>query len=380
MDIQEFLTRGVENIYPSKDFLEKRLKEGKKLTMYLGIDPTGPSLHLGHTIQLKKLGEWQKMGHKAVLLIGDFTATIGDPTDKLAARKKLTRKEVLENAKLYKKQANAFLNFGLNNPAKIVYNSKWLKKLNFEEVLELLSNMTVDQILKRDMFQKRAEEGKPIYLHEFLYPLMQGYDSVALKTDGEIGGNDQTFNMLVGRDLMKAISDKEKFVMTTKMLDDPSGAKMSKTGGNIVRLDESSTEMFGKIMSWPDGRVASGFELLTDISKKEGHPKEMKLDLAEEVVKIYHGVSKARKARENFEKTFSQKEIPEEMLEVKTEGLLIGSLLKANILSSKNEFKRLVEQGGITDLDSGEKVTDANTMAQQGSKYKVGKKIFVKLI
>jgi tyrosyl-tRNA synthetase len=281
---------------------------------------------------------------------------------------------------LYKKQANAFLNFGLNNPAKIVYNSKWLKKLNFEEVLELLSNMTVDQILKRDMFQKRAEEGKPIYLHEFLYPLMQGYDSVALKTDGEIGGNDQTFNMLVGRDLMKAISDKEKFVMTTKMLDDPSGAKMSKTGGNIVRLDESSTEMFGKIMSWPDGRVASGFELLTDISKKEGHPKEMKLDLAEEVVKIYHGVSKARKARENFEKTFSQKEIPEEMLEVKTEGLLIGSLLKANILSSKNEFKRLVEQGGITDLDSGEKVTDANTMAQQGSKYKVGKKIFVKLI
>src|SRR5574343_1572006 len=199
-DNNELLERGIENIYPSKAYLESRIAKGKKLRMYLGVDPTGPTLHMGHAIPLMKLADLQKLGHEVILLIGDFTAMIGDPTDKSATRKQLTRKEVLKNATLYKKQASKFLNFGFGG-AKLMYNSKWLASMNFENVVSLASKITVQQMIQRDMFQERLKEEKPIYLHEFLYPLMQGYDSVAMKVDGEIGGNDQTFNMLAGRDL-----------------------------------------------------------------------------------------------------------------------------------------------------------------------------------
>ncbi|MFA6355172.1 MAG: tyrosine--tRNA ligase, partial [Candidatus Paceibacterota bacterium] len=235
----ELLTRGISSIYPNREFLENKIKKGEKLTIYLGIDPTGPTLHLGHAIPIKKLSELQKAGHKIILLMGDFTAMIGDPTDKGAARKQLTHKQVMTNLKNYKKQASSLISFTGKNPAQIKFNSKWLGKMNFEEVLSLASNMTVQQMLERDMFKKRVEEEKPIYLHEFMYPLMQGYDSVAMKVDGEIGGNDQTFNMLCGRDLMKTISGKEKFVITMKLLEDNSGKKMGKTEGNMIALSDT---------------------------------------------------------------------------------------------------------------------------------------------
>ena len=193
--IEEFLTRGVENIYPNKEFVRKQLLSGKKLKMYMGIDPTGPTLHLGHAIPLKKLAEFQALGHEVILLIGDFTAMIGDPTDKKAARKKLTRNEVLKNCRLYKQQASALLKFGFGG-AEIKYNSKWLAKLSFADILELSSNLTFAQNIKRSMFQERIKEDKDIYMNEFMYPLMQGYDSVAMDVDGEVGGNDQMFNML----------------------------------------------------------------------------------------------------------------------------------------------------------------------------------------
>ncbi|TSC72766.1 MAG: hypothetical protein G01um101470_282, partial [Parcubacteria group bacterium Gr01-1014_70] len=267
--IKELLTRAVERIYPSAEFLESRLKNGEQLSLYLGIDPTGPTLHLGHIIPLLKLAQFQALGHKIILLIGDFTGMIGDPTDKTATRKRLTRAEVLENAKLYKEQASRIIQFGGKNPAEIRHNSEWLGKMSFEDVLELCSQITHSQAVKRDMFQKRISEGKDLYIHEFLYPLMQGYDSVAMDVDGEVGGNDQSFNMLVGRDLMKKIKNKEKFVVATKLLTDGAGAKMGKTEGNTVALTDSAADMFGKVMSWPDSMILAGFELCTRVPVEE---------------------------------------------------------------------------------------------------------------
>ncbi|MCR4314043.1 MAG: tyrosine--tRNA ligase, partial [Candidatus Uhrbacteria bacterium] len=251
--IEELLTRGVEKIFPSREFLEARLKEGKQLSLYLGIDPTGPDLHIGHSIQLRKLRQFQDLGHKVILLIGDFTGMIGDPTDKSATRVRLTREQVLANAEKYKEQASKILDFGGKNPVELRYNSEWHAKLSLTEVLELAAHFTVPQMLARDMFKKRMQEGKDVYMHEFLYPLMQGYDSVAMDVDGEVGGNDQTFNMLAGRDLMKAMQGKEKFVIAGKLLADPTGKKMGKSEGNMITLGDSSDDMFGKIMSWTDG-------------------------------------------------------------------------------------------------------------------------------
>jgi tyrosyl-tRNA synthetase len=240
---KELLERGVSAIYPSREFLEKKINSGKKLTLYLGIDPTGPTLHLGHFIQLKKMAEFQKAGHQIIILIGDFTAMIGDPTDKKSTRQPLSRKQVLNNLKDYKKQISKIISFKGKNKAKIRFNSKWLKKMNFENVLSLASNMTVQQMLERDMFKKRMDEGRPVSIHEFLYPLMQGYDSVVMDVDGEVGGNDQTFNMLCGRDLMKTLKNKEKFVVTTKLLEDNQGQKMGKTEGNMVALSDNPAQM-----------------------------------------------------------------------------------------------------------------------------------------
>src|SRR3989338_11246696 len=210
--INEVLTRGVENIYPSVDFLKSKLLKGERVSIYLGIDPTGTSLHLGHVIPLRKLAKFQELGHQIILLMGDFTAMIGDPTDKISARKQLSKKEILKNLRNYKKQASLFLKFTGPNKALFKFNSKWLSKLQFGDILELASYVTVDQVSKRSMFVKRAKEGKPVFVHEFLYPLMQGYDSVAMGVDVEVGGNDQTFNMLMGRHLMSQILGKDKSV------------------------------------------------------------------------------------------------------------------------------------------------------------------------
>lgn len=379
--VEEALTRGVEKIYPSKEALGKVLKSGKKIRLYNGIDPTG-KLHLGHLIVFRKLRQFQALGHEVIMLLGDFTGMIGDPTDKLAARKKLTREEVIANSEDYKKQASKFLNFSGKNPAKILYNSKWLNKLTFKDLIELASNFTVQQMLARDMFQQRLKEEKPIYLHEFLYPLAQAYDSVAMDVDMEVGGNDQTFNMLCGRDLMRVLKNKEKFVLALKLLTDPSGKKMGKTAGNMINLDEKPAEMFGKIMSWPDGMTAAGFELLTDLSLPEVGPREAKALLAKEVISACCDRQKAELAEEEFNRVFKEKELPSEIPEIAiTEKTLdiLDLLVKTKIARSKSEAKRLVLQKAV-EIDGDLKEDWREAVAvKKGMVIKVGKRRFAKV-
>lgn len=387
--IDQLLTRGVENIYPSKEFLEEQLKSGKQLTLYLGIDPTGPSLHLGHAINLMRLGMFQKLGHRVIMLIGSFTAMIGDPTDKLAARKPLTRKQVLSNAKKYKKQASTFLNFHGFNKAKIKYNHKWFDKMTFKKVVELTHNFTVQQMLERDMFTKRQEEGKPIGLHEFLYPVMQAYDSIAQGVDGEIGGNDQTFNMLAGRTLVKSLENREKFVLTNKLLTDPSGKKMGKSEGNMITLDDNAIEKFGKVMSWTDGMILGGFELCTTIENEKiaeykkqlesgVNPRDLKIELAFQITKLYHGKEEANQAKENFIQTFSKKETPDEIAEKDLAGkAILDVLLEAQMVESKSEARRALEQNGVKINQL--VITDINTKVQSGDIIQKGKRHFIKI-
>lgn len=391
--IQHFMSRGVANIYPNKNYLEKALKSGKQLSIYYGIDPTGPSLHLGHAIELEKLRQWQDLGHKIIILIGDFTATIGDPTDKKATRQPLTRKQVLQNAKDYQKQAAKFINFTGPNKAELKYNSHWFAKMKFEEILTLSSKFTVQQLLERDMFQNRLKEAKPISLHELMYPVMQAYDSVMLNIDGEIGGNDQTFNMLAGRTLIKQLLDKEKFVITMQLLTDSSGAKMGKSEGNMLSFSDSAEEMFGKVMSWTDGMIMPGFELCTRVSDKElqtlkqklvkgANPRDLKFLLAKEIVTIYYSVKEADKAATNFEQIFQKKETPDDILEIKLTNKKINPvdlLLTLKFVTSKNEAKRLVEGNGMKvnqeKVSSWEKDLDLKT----GDIVQAGKRKFAKI-
>lgn len=387
--IEAFLSRGVENIYPSREFLEKKLKSGEQISMYLGIDPTSPSLHLGHAIVLKKLGEFQNLGHKIILLIGDFTGMIGDPTDKTAVRKKLSKEEILKNAKLYKDQASIFLNFSGNNPAEIKYNSQWLSEMKFEEVLDIASLMTVEQMLKRDMFEEREKTGKPIYIHEFLYPLMQGYDSIAMDVDGEIGGNDQTFNMLVGRTLLKQMRNKEKFVITTKLLEDILGSKMGKTESNAISLTDDENNMFGKVMSWTDGMIIPGFELATNVESAEiekiktelesgANPKDIKMKLAREIVSIYHGKERGEVAQENFISTFSKGKVPEDIEEVSvTKGISLYDAI-SGLVESKSDLRRLVESEAVREM-GGDTITDINFKIEKDITIKIGKRRFLKV-
>lgn len=390
--INELLTRGVENIYPSADFLRAKLEKGEKLTLYVGFDPTGPTLHLGHAITLKKLGEFQALGCKIILLIGDFTAMIGDPTDKKATRKQLTREEVLNNCKLYKKQASTFLDFKGDNPAELKYNSKWLAKMNFEDVLALASKMTVSQMMERDMFENRMKEGRPIFLHEFMYPLMQGYDSVAMDVDGELCGNDQTFNALVGRNLMKELKNKEKFVLTMKLLTDNAGTKMGKTEGNMLALIDGANMMYGKVMAWEDSMMWNAFLLCTNVSEDEiktlkgemdagKNPRDIKMRLAYEIVRIYYGDAKAKKAEKEFVKTFQKKEIPDEIEEIKaTVGEPLADILTVHgFVNSKSDFRRLIEEGAVS-ID-GQKISDFQTKVEKTPVIiKIGKKRFIKLV
>ena len=389
---EELLKRGISAIYPSVEFLESKLKSGKKLTLYLGIDPTGPTLHLGHFIPIKKMAEFQKAGHQIIILIGDFTAMIGDPTDKKSTRQPLNRKQILNNLKDYKKQISTTLSFKGKNKAKIKFNSKWLGKMKFEDVLSLASNMTVQQMLERDMFKKRMEDGRPVSIHEFLYPLMQAYDSVVMDVDGEIGGNDQTFNMLCGRDLMKTLKNKEKFVITTKLLEDNQGQKMGKTEGNMVALSDSPDEMFGKIMSWSDGLIISSFELCTNVpmseinqftkllEQGEINPRDLKMRLAKEIITIIHNENKAKVAEQNFIKTFQKKEVPDQIKKVKAgvNDLLIDVLLNNKVIQSKTEFRRLINEGAISIIDKEEKITQIDELARPAV-YRIGKKRFIQI-
>lgn len=387
--ISEVLGRGVENVFPNAESVKSVLKKGKPFTLYLGVDPTGPAMHLGHVIPLRKLGAFQKLGHKVIFLVGDFTAMIGDPTDKGAARKRLTRQEALANCKKYKEQASHFIDFSGSNKAEVRFNSDWLAKMSFADVIELASHVTVDQTLKRDMFEKRIQEKKPLYLHEILYPLMQGYDSVAMDVDGEIGGNDQTFNMLAGRDLAKSINGKDKFVLAMKLLVDSSGKKMGKTEGNMVSLDQKPEDMFGRVMSWPDELISVGFELLTDVPAAEiekmkkdmasgANPRDFKAKLAEEIVSSVYGKEKAASAREAFFSTFKDGAIPDDAIRASAAKgeKLIDVLLREKIVSSKSDFHRLIEGGAISYV-GGEKISNSDFKIERPGTLRVGKKRFL---
>lgn len=382
------MTRGLENIYPNMDFLYSRLKSGEQLSMYLGIDPTGPTLHMGHSIPLRKLSEFQKLGHKVILLIGDFTAQTGDP-DKADVRMRVTREQVLENAKLYKDQASLFLDFDGDNPAELRYNSEWSDSMTFPDVLGLASHMTVQQMMERDMFRKRYAEGRPIYLHEFMYPLMQGNDAVAMDVDGQIGGNDQTFNMLVGRDLMKTMKGKEKFVLPVKLLTDPSGAKMGKTTNNMLSFLDTAGEKFGKIMSWSDGMIMGGFELLTDEDLKKvqerldsgENPRDIKMDLARIVTTFYNGAEAVAQAEKDWETQFSDGGVPEDLPEytVESPAEIMELLKQTGLAKSGGEARRKIDEGAVQ-VD-GQKVREIKLRVTQeqlekGFVLKLGRKMF----
>jgi len=388
-NIDTLLTRGVDALFPSKEAFEKRLTSGKRMRIYVGFDPTAPQLHIGHALQLRKLKEFQDLGHEVIMLVGSFTGMIGDPTDKAAARTQLTQKEVLKNAATYKKQAGKILSFSGKNAARILFNHKWLSKMSFQDVVELASHFTVQQMSERDMFDKRLKEGKPIHLHEFMYPLMQGYDSVEMDVDVEIGGSDQMFNMLAGRTLMRAMKQKEKLVLTLKLLTNDEGKKMSKSEGGFIALGDAPEDMFGKIMSMHDSMILSYFELITDVpveeiegmrvAMNEGmNPRDMKVRLARKVVTMFHDAKAAEKANEHFEQVFSRKEFPEDMPTFKATGgmQVIDVLEKTELVSSRSEARRLISQNAIK-LD-GVVVKTPELMVEEGVLQR-GKRQFVKL-
>ena len=394
--IEELLSRSVVNVLPSRDELRKVLLSGKKLRIYVGADATGSKLHIGHSTNFMILEKFRRLGHEVIVLFGDFTAKIGDPTDKGTARKPLTDSEVKKNLKTWEKQVSKIVKIGyFDNGARIVRNSKWLSKMNFSDVIKLASNFTVQQMIERDMFQKRIEDKKPIFLHEFFYPLMQGHDSVVLDVDVEIGGNDQTFNMLAGRTLQKIARNKEKFVMPTTLLINPKTGKklMNKSEGNVVGLDDKPDDMFGEIMSLPDEAIIPIFVDCTYISlaeiekiKKEmtdgANPRDIKVRLAKEIVAIYHSKEEADKAEENFVKTFKDGGLPEKIDEVVvSNGELLSDIsLRAGIVKSKGEFRRLVLEKAVSNQETGDKIIDPNWKIVSTAIFKIGKRRFLKVI
>lgn len=381
--IDTLLTRGVEKIYPSKEKLEKVLRSGKKLRLYQGFDPTGRELHIGHMLGFRKLRQWQDLGHHVIFLIGDFTATIGDPSGKSESRKILTREEVEKNAENYKIQAGRILNFEGQNPVEIKYNSQWLGELTTQDFLQLIHYFSAQQIIKRDLFQKRLKSGQDLFLNEFFYPVLQAYDSVVMNVDVEVGGNDQLFNMLAGRDLMHKMKRKNKFVMTTPLLVDSAGKKIGKTEGNVIALTTPPNDLFGMIMSLSDDVIVKGLEYLTDVPEPElkqitldlarnTNPMVYKKRLAFEIVKQLNSHSDAQDAQTFFENIHQKKslvgDIP--LLSIKPHDKLIDIIV--NSLSvSKNEAKRLLKEKAVD--TNGSTITDPNTRLTKGDILKIGK-------
>jgi len=391
--IDEVLDRGIlKDFLPTKKEFKERLMSGEQMKFYMGFDPTAKALHLGHAQNLMVLEDFRKLGHQVIFLIGDFTAMIGDPGDKSAARVKQTREEVEENFKSWIEQVKNIVDFNdKENPFLVKYNSEWLSKLSFAEVLDLASNFTVQQMLERDMFEKRMEKGTPIYVHEFMYPLMQGYDSVAMEVDVEMCGTDQIFNALAGRTLLQKLKGKEKFVIANHLIaDEKTGQLMSKSNGTGVFLDLSPQDLFGAIMSQPDGMIrplAVGctrleLKIVEEMAQME-NPRDAKIKLAFEITRIFHGEDAAQKAQEYFINTFSKKEISvDDMKELKVVigDRLVDVLVKAKLAESNADAKRKIKQGGVSIDDK--KVADISivvTAEMDGKILKVGKKEFRKL-
>jgi tyrosyl-tRNA synthetase len=390
IDNKTILERGTVDVIVREE-LEKKLNSGKKLRVKLGIDPSGADLHLGHMVVIKKLKEFQDAGHQIQLLFGNFTGQIGDPTDKLNSRKPKTQEELEKNAKKYIKQAGKILD---TTKVDVVWNANWLKKLDFADVVKLAQVFTVHQMLERDMYQERIKKNHPIYMHEFLYPLMQGYDSVALESDLELGGTDQTFNLLAGRTIQKAYGQTPQSVLTVPLLVGTDGKeKMGKSLDNYIGVIESPKEMFGKIMSIPDDLIINYFELTTNVSlegitkieksMKEGeNPRNVKVNLAKEIVNLYHDKQAADNAEKEFIEIFANKGLPDKIEEKSLKGTnwqVVELLLETGLTSSKGEARRLIQGGGVR--VKGEKVPDIEHKIDISKQtlIQVGKRKFLKV-
>jgi len=404
MDVKEelkIIKRGTEEIISEPELLKKLEKakaEKRPLRVKQGFDPNAPDIHLGHTVGLRKMRQFQDLGHDIYFLIGDFTGRIGDPSGKSATRKQLTEEEVRKNAQTYKEQVFKVLN---PEKTKVVFNSQWLGKLSFEEVLKICSRYTVARMLERDDFANRYKLEKPIGIHEFLYPLMQGYDSVAMQADIELGGTDQKFNLLVGRTIQREYHQEPQVIITLPLIEGTDGVeKMSKSLNNYIGISERPQKMYGKVMSVPDKLMLRYFELVTDVSLEEIekiknglegnilHPRDVKKRLGREIVKLYHGNNAALLAEEEFEKVFKKKLFPEKIKEIhlkKTdleEGKIwiTNLILQSGFIESKSKIKRLIAQGGIK--INGNKVSDPylDLTVQDGMVIKIGKLNFIKIV
>ena len=387
----KIISKGVDEIIGLEELKEK-LKSKKELVVKLGLDPSAPDIHLGHTVVLRKLKQIQDLGHKVVIIIGDFTGKIGDPTGKSKARKPLTTEQVLENAKTYETQIFKILD---RDKTEVKFNSEWLSKMTFEEVIKLAAKSTVARMLERDDFKKRYENNMAISLHEFFYPLMQGFDSVEIHSDIEIGGTDQRFNVLMGRMLQKEFGQEPQATIFMPLLEGLDGEnKMSKSLGNYIGIDEPASIMFEKAMNIPDKLIIKYFELVTDIhpdqiekiktelNEDKVNPRDMKLQLAHEIVELYHGKDQAKKAEERFKKVFQKGEIPEDIkvVEVFSDEFDLAELLVLNkLVPSKKEFRRLVEQGGVK--VNSKRLSDINSLEKNSKMIiQIGKKKFLKVL
>lgn len=397
----EIIKRGAMEIVPEAELVDKlkrSIQTGKPLTIKLGLDPTAPDIHLGHTVVLQKLRQFQDLGHQVILILGDFTARIGDPTGKSETRKQLTEEQVLSNARTYERQIFKILD---SARTRVVFNSQWLAPLNFAQVLELSAKYTVARMLERDDFDKRFKECLPISIHEFFYPLMQGYDSVALEADVELGGTDQKFNLLMGRTLQKEYGQEPQVALMMPILEGLDGVhKMSKSLGNYIGIDESPREIYGKTMSLPDNMMLRYYELVTAVpldelraideglKSEEMHPRDVKMRLAREIVAQYHGHESATAAEEEFKRIFQQKDLPDELPEFHLgEDMLENGtiwlpkfMVLAKMAGSTSEARRLIQQGGVR-VD-GEKIDDPNYSFRPSFNMiiQVGKRKFARIV
>ncbi|GAA0379959.1 tyrosine--tRNA ligase [Bacillus horti] len=392
----EVLKRGVVEIVPEEDLrkkIEKSILTGKPLKIKLGLDPTAPDIHIGHTVVINKLRQFQDFGHTVQLLMGDFTARVGDPTGKSETRKQLTEENVLENAKTYVQQYGKILDM---SKTELHYNSKWLSSLNFSDVVNLAATMTVARMLERDDFSKRYTNNQPISIHEFFYPLMQGYDSVALECDIELGGTDQKFNLLMGRHLQKEYNKPQQVAIMTPLLEGLDGVnKMSKSLGNYIGIDEEPNQIYGKAMSIPDELMLKYFELTTPISVEEikeleegiqsgaVHPRDAKMKLARTLVELYHDGQAAEQAEAHFKTVFQQRALPTDIPEAdwtgEAEVKIVDLIAELGLVPSKGEGRRMVQQGAVK-IDE-QKIEDLNQeiSVASGMIIQVGKRKFAKI-
>lgn len=394
--IEELFTRGVDKIYPTKESLEKILRSGKKLRLYQGFDPSGIQLHIGHMTGLMKLRQFQELGHHVIFLIGDGTGQAGDPSGKKRTREKfLTNEELRKNAKDYVLQAAKIVRFKGENSAEILYNSDWLNKLTLVDILDVAGHFSLQYLEERDLYEERKKIGNEINFREFMYPLLQGYDSVAMKVDLELGGSDQTFNMLAGRKLVREMQEREKFVMTTPLLTDSEGKKIGKTEGNVIALTAAPNDFYGMIMSLSDDVIGKCFEYITDVSMDEverirknlksgKNPMHYKKLLAFTLTRMLNGEEEAKKAQEFFETTFQKRELTADIPAVKIfarEAITIIELLtELKLASSRTEAKRLTSEKAVE--INGKKIINPleSLELKSGMIVRVGKHRFTRVI